>query len=288
MVLDDSSGTTIEITCGRQKPVQSTLPPENAVVTSTLDALTEGHTATGRNIDLRGVDIGSVVKLKGGIGQFRGEKQVLLERISIIYSTSEESAAWAENTEFRSSILSSPWVVSAKDEQRAKRKAEGLDREQKAQEARRKKRLNESAAIKTLKREQDRMSGLEKVKQMHLETDRVAAAAAAAVENEKQRISKITRAQERALREQEFERLKTEKRCRHPQSAEALKNEMAQMERVQKTVTKLEEPRHEEDLQLTAESEKKRLAKSRRVVERQLREQEFEKIKRRQEKGGKN
>ena len=30
-----------------------------------------------------GVDLGSVVKIKGGIGEFRGEKQITLERISM-------------------------------------------------------------------------------------------------------------------------------------------------------------------------------------------------------------
>lgn len=40
-----------------------------------------GRTATGRTVDLTGVDIGAVVKVKGGLGEFRGEKQVLLERI---------------------------------------------------------------------------------------------------------------------------------------------------------------------------------------------------------------
>lgn len=40
-----------------------------------------GLSATGRTIDLTGVDIGAVVKIKGGVGVFRGEKQVQLERI---------------------------------------------------------------------------------------------------------------------------------------------------------------------------------------------------------------
>lgn len=282
MLLDDSSGATIEVTCGRQKPVQSAPPTENVVITGLLDVLTEGHTATGRSIDLRGVDIGSVVKLKGGIGQFRGEKQVLLERISIIYTTSEETAAWVENTEFRSSILNVPWVVSAKDEQRAKRKAEGLDREQKAQEARRRKRTNESVAIKTLEREKDRISSVEREKQMNIVTGRVAA------ENEKQRMAKSLRAQERKSREKEFERLKAEETCRELRSTEALKKEMAQMEEAQQAVAEVERQRHEEGQQLAAEFVKRRRTKSRRDEERQFREQEFEKLKRLQEKGGRN
>jgi len=85
LILDDSSGATIEITCGLPKPKYSTLLKEDlnglAKTFAILDTPTEGTTATGRSIGLRGIDVGTAVKLKGGIGSFRGEKQVLLERI---------------------------------------------------------------------------------------------------------------------------------------------------------------------------------------------------------------
>lgn len=42
-----------------------------------------GLSATGRTIDLTGVDVGAVVKIKGGVGKYRGEKQVQLERIGM-------------------------------------------------------------------------------------------------------------------------------------------------------------------------------------------------------------
>lgn len=41
----------------------------------------KGVTATGRDVDLSGVDIGTVVKVKGGVGSFREVRQMLLERI---------------------------------------------------------------------------------------------------------------------------------------------------------------------------------------------------------------
>lgn len=43
---------------------------------------TLGITATGLSIDLTGVDVGSIVKVKGGIGEFRGVRQMTLEKIS--------------------------------------------------------------------------------------------------------------------------------------------------------------------------------------------------------------
>ena len=82
-VLDDGSGRNIEVVCGRfiggkdgardsGVALQDIGGGEKAQV---------GMSATGRSIELTGVDIGSVVKVKGGIGVFRGEKQLLLERL---------------------------------------------------------------------------------------------------------------------------------------------------------------------------------------------------------------
>ena len=84
MILDDSSGANIEVTCGRPLP-----PRQNADTKAATDhapvqeqAGMIGNTAQGNKVDLTGVDIGSIVKVKGGIGCFRGEKQMTLERLS--------------------------------------------------------------------------------------------------------------------------------------------------------------------------------------------------------------
>ena len=84
MVLDDSSGANIEITCGRTAPIKQ---EDNMKAATTHVPVKEqarmiGNTASGNEVDLTGVDIGSVVKVKGGIGCFRGEKQMTLERLS--------------------------------------------------------------------------------------------------------------------------------------------------------------------------------------------------------------
>lgn len=90
MLLDDSSGATIEVTCGRQAPVNAktgtTEPdvPISANGRAGVDGFASkaiGLTATGRTMDLSGIDTGAVVKVKGGVGMFRGQKQVMLERI---------------------------------------------------------------------------------------------------------------------------------------------------------------------------------------------------------------
>lgn len=163
MILDDSSGSTIEVTCGRKIPppkynntdiraVEDYLYGSKTAAMEPSEPDTRGVTATGYDIDLRGVDIGSVLKVKGGIGDFRGQRQLLLERISAVQTTTEEAAAWAENTAFKRDILGCPWIVSQEDYTAAKRKAEGVDRESKRKMKERKsletgKKTREKAAL---------------------------------------------------------------------------------------------------------------------------------------------
>lgn len=115
--LDDYSGATIELTCLHQMAVASTTDgktdlSDQALLTSRKTNINSdngreerkqiGVTATGRTVDLTGVDVGAVVKVKGGVGLFRGEKQILLERICtcrgiffILVSATFEAAASA-------------------------------------------------------------------------------------------------------------------------------------------------------------------------------------------------
>ena len=84
MILDDSSGATIEITCAREaKTTENPIPGHASTVEHKLggDTASIGRSLTGNVVDMKGLDIGTVVKVKGGIGEFRGEKQITLERI---------------------------------------------------------------------------------------------------------------------------------------------------------------------------------------------------------------
>lgn len=47
-------------------------------------------------VDNQRLDIGSVVKAKGTISEFRGIKQIDLKRIWVVTTTNEEAQAWAE------------------------------------------------------------------------------------------------------------------------------------------------------------------------------------------------
>ena len=80
MILDDGSGLTVEVVCGRVTGEKEGGTGGKAVV-GRGEQPQAGMSATGRSIDLTGVDVGSVVKVKGGVGVFRGEKQLMLERL---------------------------------------------------------------------------------------------------------------------------------------------------------------------------------------------------------------
>ena len=85
--VDDSSGATIEITC--ERPKKPALPIETTGESSRTLALPElpttGVTARGGEISLAGLDVGTVVKVKGGIGAYRGVRQILLERLCMCF-----------------------------------------------------------------------------------------------------------------------------------------------------------------------------------------------------------
>lgn len=96
MVLDDSCGATIELSCKRlilPKPTNNAtlVRLESPSVENSQDELVSqdpayaGLTETGRTIDLKGYDVGAVVKVKGGLRVYGGEKQVMLERICTCY-----------------------------------------------------------------------------------------------------------------------------------------------------------------------------------------------------------
>ncbi|MCJ1382335.1 hypothetical protein MMC17_005448 [Xylographa soralifera] len=87
--LDDSSGKIVEVTCPRDRTGVTGVGPSannahDLAISKTPAQLPsfKGRTLSGISVDLAGFDVGSVVKVKGGVGAFRGGRQVELERIS--------------------------------------------------------------------------------------------------------------------------------------------------------------------------------------------------------------
>ena len=81
MVLDDSSGENIEVICGRVTEESTDAKPKAQKAPNGKTNAAIGKTTLNNTVNLTGVDIGSVVKIKGCIGSFRGMKQIQLERL---------------------------------------------------------------------------------------------------------------------------------------------------------------------------------------------------------------
>lgn len=251
IALDDSSGATIDVTCERPK---STLPTLNNASGRSICALegpkaapTNATTQTGRNIDLAGFDVGSIAKVKGAIGAFRGERQILLERLVDVSTTNEEAAAWQEVSIFYESVLHRPWIVSEQNQRRARRKAEGghMRRQMKQDGARRrtesKKRaegdgksdvheLEEKSLVEVRarkekaleKRQMDKRKRLQHLDQQKMENEIGKRKATEALEHERERQeSEFERAVEQRRRPENFQDRDQEQRRRRREADRA-------------------------------------------------------------------
>jgi hypothetical protein len=136
LALDDGSGSNVSVKITR-------LPPEirNPVVcpsNTTVDNLNI-VAKLGRYdvvVDDTVLDIGTVVKIKCTISEWRQAKQLELKRIHIVRSTADEVKAWEEVVRWKRDILGKPWVLSQEQLQ----ELEAAERE-----SRRKRRMKERA-----------------------------------------------------------------------------------------------------------------------------------------------
>ncbi|CBY00419.1 hypothetical protein LEMA_P015490.1 [Plenodomus lingam JN3] len=120
LTIDDGSGATIDLTITR---IPS--PGLNPVDTSSPTTVDNVHIVSRIGVfdvlvDQQSLDIGTIVKAKGTISEFRGAKQLDLKRISIVADTNEEARAWAEAAAFKQSVLARPWHISATEGKKIK------------------------------------------------------------------------------------------------------------------------------------------------------------------------
>ncbi|KAG9245694.1 hypothetical protein BJ878DRAFT_563220, partial [Calycina marina] len=127
--VDDSSGACIECACPAPPPIplvplnyltgapQLTTPPTTMPQPAYPPSTEKPSVADG-------LDVGMVVKIKGKPNVFRDMKQIAIIKAEIILGTEVEVRCWNEVMSWRTGILSSPWEVSAEQEERFRRKAE--------------------------------------------------------------------------------------------------------------------------------------------------------------------
>ena len=117
--IDDGSGATLCVKIIRRQlgdlenPVDD---PDNTQVPNLNVVSSLGSFELVLGADVLG--IGTVVKAKGTLEEFRGVKQLELKRVSIVKTTDEEVKAWSELADFRREILSKPWRLSTREVKR--------------------------------------------------------------------------------------------------------------------------------------------------------------------------
>lgn len=120
LTIDDGSGANIELKIVRIPPLE-----HNPVDTSSSTTI-ENVTVISRFgifkvlIDQQSLEIGTVVKAKGTISEFRGIKQLDLKRLWVVTSTNEEVQAWAGAATFKEAVLSKPWHISSTEGRKIK------------------------------------------------------------------------------------------------------------------------------------------------------------------------
>jgi hypothetical protein len=134
--IDDSSGMCLECTCPSPTPVAvppaiANAAPHASVIhqskemapTTTKPAAPSTPSTADPLIPWDDLDIGTVVKIKGKPSNFRHMKQIEIVKAEVMRSTEQEVKCWNEALQFRNDILSVPWVVSAADEEKLRRRA---------------------------------------------------------------------------------------------------------------------------------------------------------------------
>lgn len=113
--LDDGSGSTVVVKITRLSKDQllanhvdnaSNTTVENVDVISKIGVFDVFVDSNKR------LDVGTVIKVKAVIGEFRNVKQLELKRIYVIRTTGEEVKEWAEVARWKRDVLSKPWVLT--------------------------------------------------------------------------------------------------------------------------------------------------------------------------------
>jgi hypothetical protein len=151
--LDDSSGSCIEVKTEFRNIKQDDLAeyPSSTIVDNLDVAVNLGIPSV--HVDRKSADIGTVVKVKGTIDSFRGQRQLKLERIWIVKDTNEEANAWAETAKWKQGVLSQPWTLSKSQRQEIDAQVERDAQKDRERERKRKAVSNEYAAKKAKKLE---------------------------------------------------------------------------------------------------------------------------------------
>ena len=137
LIIDDGSGANVEVVHRHSPRPMTTVPAQpagkvqaprsggqhrtaseqtlNGIPETTGTGTTSDHHAAHPedeiNLEKLGIDIGTVVKVKGEVCEGYYGRQVVLKRIQIVRSTGDEVKAWEELNESFFGVLSKPWMI---------------------------------------------------------------------------------------------------------------------------------------------------------------------------------
>lgn len=138
--IDDSSGRNILAVVIPPAPAK----PKNESTAGEQRTSTDAKPADAQGLDpYADVDVGTVVDVKGGVSAFRNERQINVDKMAIVKSTSQEVVLWEKRERFRREILDVPWLLREKDVRRCRREAERSEAEAEQKKAKKQRRANE-------------------------------------------------------------------------------------------------------------------------------------------------
>ena len=140
LILDDSSGATIEVTCpklARKADGDEQVKAGAELLAPGAEVCTEEQ---ARAHTLTSIDVGSIIKVKGKVGTFRDTRQIQLERIAVVTDTNAEIHFWEQRTKLKVEVLSKPWIVSLVEQRRLLKVAGGRHQSDRVQMLKRKER----------------------------------------------------------------------------------------------------------------------------------------------------
>jgi hypothetical protein len=134
LTLDDGSGATIEMKIIRRVPgdLNSENAPSNTHVDN-VNVISE-FGVFEVIIGQERIEIGTVIKAKGTISEFRAIKQLEMKRVWTVSTTNEEAQAWAEAASFKQKVLSVPWRLTSAEHRKIKDKIKSDKRKVKERE----------------------------------------------------------------------------------------------------------------------------------------------------------
>ena len=128
--LDDGSGALAEVKCPRAAPTNAPYDhwsvarrPGELIRLGTAEWL--GRSNSGVDIDMRGVEVGAVVRVEGGLGKFRDNMQVTLEKVQVLQDTPAEVDFWERTAGTWDDVLKRPWSLDEAELQALRDEADG-------------------------------------------------------------------------------------------------------------------------------------------------------------------